>query len=209
MSLSDVSLVVLAGGRGQRMGGMIKPLLRHGSSETLVSRIVSTLRTGGQAVYIVAPAVLHPPLAAALADAADARPRLLTDPGEGPARALAAAAAVVSSDWMAAVAGDLVAPDLGLLGYLAEHRRAAVDGVLPVVDGFDQSLFALYRTTALREPEPPFAVRRWLARLKVLRVPVTDPVFRRALVDVDTVEQARAEGLASPADHGFDDPSDP
>lgn len=189
VSLTGVSLVVLAGGQGRRLGGAIKPLVVDAAGRTLLERTLSALEPVVGPARLVAPE----PLLLRLRRAVD-RPSTV-DPGRGPPIALAAAAAAIGTDWLLAVAGDLVSPDPRVARYLSGRRREGIDAVVPVVDEYPQPLFALYRTAALRT-EPPRSLMLWLAKLQTERWVVSEPADRAALADVDTPADLVRYGLA-------------
>ena len=192
--LDDLTVVVLAGGQGRRLGGVIKPLLRRSTDETLVERISTVLGPQARAMVLVAPLRLHPAFA-------EVWPHpMVADEGQGPARALGAAASTVRTAWLAAVAADLVGPDAALMAELAAHRSDTIDAVVPVVQGYDQPLFALYRTAAMTSGEAPRSMRAWLGTLSTARVQIDAADARAALEDVDTPEDVDRFGLRSPAE---------
>ena len=188
-ALEDVTLIVLAGGEGRRLGGVVKPLMRRANDETLVERVATALGPSVKAMLLVAPRHLHPALAKAWSHP------IVEDAQQGPALALGAAARQVETAWLAAVAADLVDPDAALLLALAKRRSEAVDAVVPVADGFDQFLFGMYRTAALLGEEGPRSMKAWVKRLRTVRVPVERTA---GLKDVDTPEDVASFGLKAP-----------
>ena len=194
--IDDLQLAIVAGGRGRRMGGVIKPLMRHAddaSAETLIGRIVATLEPVAGPARVVAPADLAPVLRRAVG-----RP-VIVDPGQGPPAAVATVAADIDTTWFAVVAADLVQVDAAVLEALAERRHDDIDAVIPVVDGFDQPLFAVFRTSAMRIPPPP-SMMAWLRQIRTSRYPMDDRAEQ--LEDVDTPAEAGRHNLTWPA--GYD-----
>ncbi len=181
LPLTDVTLVVLAGGQGRRMGGLVKPTLRHPSGETVLDRVLRTLGPISAESWLVAPESLHGRLKT------DHSVKRVIDPGQGPPRALAAVCAQVGTPWVAAVAGDMVNPSLLALLTLANRRTDALDAVVNEVDGHPQTLFALYRARAWRTAVPR-SLRQWLAIVRTERVTTEDQ--EGVFADVDTPEEA-------------------
>ncbi|WP_436910180.1 molybdenum cofactor guanylyltransferase [Halosimplex marinum] len=155
--------VVLAGGRSTRFGDADKALATF-EGRPLVAR----------AVDAVAAATDRPPLlsvatdeqAERLGDALGDRPvePVRDDPSlSGPLAGLAAAVAATDAPWLFACACDmpLVSPEsiealrARLPATDAATERTATEGgerpeaVVPIVDGYDQPLHALYRRSAL------------------------------------------------------------
>ncbi len=197
--VGDASLVVLAGGRGRRLGGVVKPLIRRSGDETLVETIARRLGPLADHRYLVAPSELHPMLRPVWSSP------MLADGGEGPARALAVAAKGVPTGWALVVAADLVEPDPTLMAQLAARRRPEVDAIVPVAAGYDQPLFAVYRTSALVGEFEFRSMKAWLAALATERVPSPSLSTSASLADVDTPEDLARWGLRPPKGEGPDD----
>jgi ribosomal-protein-alanine N-acetyltransferase len=158
----DVELVILAGGRGERMGGVVKPLLRREDGRTILEGIDRALSPLCARTLLVAPADLLPVLDP------EARFVDVADEGEGPARALMTAAAAARAEWLFVVAGDQPRMSAALWARLAgETTRDAVDAVVAEVDGRRQPLGALYRRAALVAlSELPTSLQGMLDRLR-------------------------------------------
>ena len=190
---SDLTLVVMAGGRGQRLGGVIKPQLQWPDGTSLLDRLLMRLTPYARETLIVAPAEVQSALEVG-------HPRV-DDLGDGPAIATAAASGAVQTGWMALVAGDLVNPQASVLARLIALRAPKLDAVVPVVDGFDQPLFALYRTQALsvskKASARPRSFKAWLQQLETHRVSMDHE--RDAFKDVDTPEDLKMYGLVNPS----------
>lgn len=216
-----VDLVVLAGGRGSRLGGVVKPLVRRRDGRTLLEHVLATLLLGRRA-WVVAPRSLFPPLEPALGaiarayEAPGAGPprelRLVEDPGEGPALAVLEAARASDADWLFVVAGDHVSPSRGLAARLfaiaSEHQGAWVVGV----DGRPEPLYAVLDRVALLEragDAPPRSAARLFGRLLMASVALERlPVEEAAgLADVDTPEDLDAHGLELPGPLSVETPS--
>ncbi|MEL7370860.1 MAG: NTP transferase domain-containing protein [Myxococcota bacterium] len=197
MSMTDIEVVILAGGRGRRLGGVVKPLIRHPDGQTLIERVLSEVGTEVAAVTVFAPRDLH----SALAKVVDPQ-RLAVDPGEGPHRAMALAAAQSTAPWMALMAADLIQPRRSLVSALCAHRTASCDVVVPHLEGHDQPLSALYRCSAIRAVDvaPIRSMRDWLAALQTVRLSLEAGDSRVA--DIDTLDDLKQHRLQMPAkDH--------
>lgn len=177
LSLS-VALVVLAGGRGQRLGGVVKPLLLRADGRTLLAHTLERLGPLADSTVVVAPETLH----AALSSATDVP--LIADPGEGPAAALFAAARASADSTLLLVGGDLVDPPVdvarALLAIVARGAPAAVG----VYAGMRQSMISVFDRNALLALEsPPRAMHRVLAGLAAAHLTLDAPID-----DVDSPE---------------------
>ncbi len=191
--MTDVSALVLAGGRGRRMGGADKPaLLVAGTS--LLDRVVAAC--SGLPVVVVGP------------ERPTRRPVTFTresPQGGGPVSALAAGLPLVTTPLVALLAADLPFLTRAVLDLLAARLADDVDGVLLVDDtGRDQLLVGVWHTAALRRvvdaagPPEGLGLGRLLAGLTAVRVlPDELPAGPRPWQDCDTPEDlVRAEELA-------------
>ncbi|TCL81388.1 MULTISPECIES: NTP transferase domain-containing protein [unclassified Rathayibacter] len=190
--------VVLAGGRGERLGGAAKPLLEHDGS-TLLGHALAAV-AGARRVVVAGPPELRGGVGAALL--------VQEEPAfGGPVAGLAAALPLLARDdaagWIAVLAADLVDPAPALDRLLADAASAdpATDALLAVDgDGRAQLLLGLHRRAALtaavtRLPAVDGAsVRALLAGLAVRLVEV--PAGSTA--DVDDRADARRHGIAVP-----------
>ena len=188
-SESSFDAIVLAGGRGSRLGGIDKATLEL-AGERLVDRVVRASRIAGAAQIIV----VGPDSAGSGADVVlRERPEFA-----GPLAGIAAGITAVTAPWVWVLACDLEYPErvctvLGKDHVLAEPRSAAeADGTL-LIDGTGrpQWLAASYRSAALADAcdnigdevvDAP--VRRALQglRLRELHVPTA------LAADIDTPE---------------------
>ncbi|QHC58009.1 NTP transferase domain-containing protein [Rathayibacter sp. VKM Ac-2760] len=190
--------VILAGGRGERLGGAAKPLLEHDGS-TLLAHARAAVN-GARRVVVAGPPELRGGVGAA---------RLVQEepafggPVAGLAAALPQLARDGAADWIAVLAADLVdpAPALDRLLTVAASADPAIDALLAVDgDGRAQLLLGLHRRAALtaavgRLPEVDGAsVRSLLAGSIVLHVEV--PAGSTA--DVDGPADALRHGIAVP-----------
>lgn len=136
----SLDAILLAGGRGARVGGAAKPLFRLDGT-TLLARAVAAARGAGAARIVVAAPVLEPGL-----DVTWVRE---DPPFGGPvAGALAGLAAVTAEDVLL-LACDLVDPASALAALPPIPDDA--DGVCLAEGGRPQWLTGRYRTAALRE----------------------------------------------------------
>jgi molybdopterin-guanine dinucleotide biosynthesis protein A len=180
--------VVLAGGRGARLGGRAKPQLVVGD-RTILAAVLAAVADAAQRVVVGPPQ----PVPGGVLVVRE-RP-----PGGGPVAALRAGLEHVTADVVAVLAGDLpfVTPEL-----ISELRsRLTGDGVLVVDDtGRDQLLLGVWRTATLRAALPEVAahvpLRRVMAPLAVRRLrPEVPEGGPPPWTDCDTpadLEQARA-----------------
>lgn len=142
-------MVVLAGGRGSRLGGVVKPEIAVGG-RTMLSRVLDAT-AGWTPRVVVGPDAIPLP--------ADVLRTVESPPGGGPVagtaaglRALAAAAPGV--ELVALLAGDLPLISAAAVADLVAATSASsdVDGVCFVdADGRRQMLCGVWRVTALTE----------------------------------------------------------
>ncbi|WP_123533337.1 molybdenum cofactor guanylyltransferase [Halosimplex salinum] len=187
--------VVLAGGRSTRFGDGDKALATL-DGRPLVARVVDAVADATETPPVLS--VATDEQAERLRDALGDRPveTVADSPGRsGPLAGLAAAVDVVDAPWLFVCACDmpLVSPESvdALRSRLHESGgddsdadgaatadSTTVDAVVPVVDGFDQPLHALYRrsalTTALRDHSAGDSMMALLDELAVERIAVDD-----------------------------------
>lgn len=204
-----LAAVVLAGGRGSRLGGRDKAVLRLGG-ERLVDRAAgAACAAGADPVIVVGPSEAAVPGCAVVRE---------DPPFAGPLAALEAAVAtlgdVPDGAWLLLLSCDLVRP-AEVVARLAPALAAAVDDadarVLRDPDGRAQWLAAAYRLGALRTGLAPLAGRTANAPLRralgSLSVGFVD-VDAATVADVDTPDDLeRAEWFARvpPEEEGADD----
>jgi len=143
-------VIILAGGRGARLGGADKPGLVVGSSTMAATAARAAVTAGADRVILVGPA--RPDVAAATAAGAG---RLIVTreepPGAGPVPALRAGFAEAAAPWVAVLAADL--PFLGgdqVLSLLAAARGGTSAGaVIADESGAVQWLAGCWRTDRL------------------------------------------------------------
>jgi molybdopterin-guanine dinucleotide biosynthesis protein A len=194
-----IALVVLCGGRGERLGGAIKPLLRidHGRGPTILEVIERTFGHHVEQTVLLAPAAIAPSLGNV------SKSRIIEDRSRGPGEALLDAARSVKASWFFLVAGDQPRPSVQLYFRLLDRMRPGIDAVAVKVEGALFPTFTLYRREALLgitriEGEHGIALRRLLELLAVETIPdeSLDDDERDSLLDADTPEAARDLGLA-------------
>jgi len=190
--------ILLAGGRGSRMGGQVKPLLELGG-RTLLQRVVDAVR-GCAPVTVVAPV-----LDVGLDGITWVREE---PPFGGPAAGVVAAVEAWRGDtepaWTLLLACDLVRPDavVALLGEAAVPLGSDADGVCLVDgEGRPQWLAGLYRTTALvraalalPDAGQGASLRALLGPLAITRVPAPSGT----VADIDTwqdLDEARLRAV--------------
>lgn len=185
-----VGAAILAGGRGRRLGGVAKGLVRVGG-EPIVARQLAAL-----APYVAAPLII----------AVDAQPyaglgaRVVVDrhPGLGPLAGLEAALLASDDDALLVFACDLPFLDAPLIEALRD--APAADAVVARLDGRPQPLAARYARAILPRVQARLAAGalRLLDLMDELAPAWIDfPAGTRALVNVNTPEDlARAEALA-------------
>ncbi|MGN6378817.1 MAG: molybdenum cofactor guanylyltransferase [Gaiellales bacterium] len=179
-----LSAIVLAGGRSTRMGTSKALLDWHG--HPLLERLCGLLgRIAAPVVVAHAPGQQLPALPAETELAVDVRA------GRGPLEGLAAGMRAIGgrADLAFVSAADLPllhpAFVLALADRLGEHQAA-----VPVEDGHEQGLAAIYRTSVLTEVERRLgagrlAVRGLLGDLDVQRVPAAELPYAQSLRNVN------------------------
>jgi len=191
--------IVVAGGRGSRLGGVDKPALRI-AGQTLLAQAIAAV-AAARRVSVVRAADDVP---------VDARiTRTMEWPARsGPASAIAAGLADLQassrnrppSPFVAILAADLVR---SREAFAALHRHPVprwADGMLAVdAEGRDQPLLAIYRTAALREAVGAGAtdglgVSALVAGLTLHRIALAGQLC----ADIDDDADARAAGIVLP-----------
>src|SRR5262249_5947146 len=113
----------------------------------------------------------------------------VSDPREGPARALACAAEASSAAWLFACGGDQPNLDAALLIRLIGQADRGVEAVVLEVDGVRHPLGALYRRAALLTlTSPPTSLHGILERVRTIAI--ADTSFAPVIDDADTPEDA-------------------
>ena len=145
MNISDLTLVVAAGGRSTRMGRDKRFLPLAG--ENLLARTLRRGRDAGFAAIVLAAEEVRSDLTA-LAEEFGAV--LVTDemPAQGPAAALAAGLSAAETEWSLVLSGDMPFYDFALVRELLPEAAGETQVVLPTLLGYWQPLAALYRRDA-------------------------------------------------------------
>jgi molybdopterin-guanine dinucleotide biosynthesis protein A len=183
--------LILAGGRGSRLGGADKPALEVGG-RSLLDRVLDAC-TGCDGVVVVGP---ERPTSREVLTVRE------EPPGGGPVAALAAGLPLVGAPRTALLAADLPFVTAEVLALLESRlaTTAGSDGALLVdPDGHDQLLLGVWQTAALRRavaaagPPQGQPLGRLLRTLGVVRVPAAalPEAAARAWRDCDTPEDLR------------------
>lgn len=168
------TLVVLAGGRGIRLGGLAKGLIRLTNGETVVERLLR-LTTGPAFVSTNHPEWyerLDVPLIADLV------------PDKGAPGGVVTGLAVAATDWVTIVACDMPFVTPEMLSMLHARRHAGVDVVCFTRAGGLEPLVGLYRRALCFD---------WAPRLE------GNPSLRELVssVRLDTIEASEPDRLIS------------
>ena len=198
MMLQDV--VVLAGGRGERLGGRVKPLLRHPEGGTLLARTLAEFSE--QEAWVVAPSSFHALLREGLPDsAARARPvHFVADPGQGPGPAIVEAARCSTAETLLIVGGDHPWPSRSLADRLSELAPAGQGAWVINQEGYPEPMYAVVDRAGLLQLgawERPPSATKLLGALRMMQLPVErlSEAERRSLSDVDRPEEAVEQGV--------------
>lgn len=206
-TLAGLDVVVLAGGRGSRLGGVDKSALVYAGT-TLRRHVLTTVRAARRVVWVGAPS----------ADAGDACPGLLLTREApvfaGPSAALAAGLEALDADpapFTLVLAADLPLVADAVPGLLRAFEQN--DGGVLAVDetGRRQFLLAVYPSGALRSqvrqrsaagPLEGLPLRRLVDALDLSEVRLDGGLC----ADVDTAEDAARHGIRLPvlAEKGAD-----
>lgn len=188
-----VDAVIVAGGRGSRLGGAVKADLRL-DGDRLIDRILNAVRSA-RTIVVVGEGIEVP---------AHVLTTIESPPLGGPAAGAAAGLHAIAdpAEWTLLLAGDLADPPAGVGALLTAAHAAPAD-----IDGYclagstahPQWLFGIHRSTALRAVLAGAGVRdRSMASVLSplrLRTIAVDP---REVADIDTEQDLRAWGVARP-----------
>ncbi|WP_264629641.1 NTP transferase domain-containing protein [Microbacterium hydrothermale] len=179
----SVDAILLAGGRGSRVDGAVKPLFEVGGSTLLAAAVDAVRAAEARRVVVVAP-VLDASL--------DVEWVREDPPFGGPVAAVVAALSTVDADDVYVVACDLAAP-AAAVRRLTDPLPPGADGAC-LDDGRRQWLIGRYRTAALRAAASGLAdggrdasMRALLGALVITPLAASDTVTR----DVDTWDDLR------------------
>lgn len=202
--LEQPALVILAGGKGSRLGGELKPALEYRGKSLLASTLAAVRSVAGVHLptVVVGAAERLRPLLDGHPGATEIRWTREEPAFAGPVAGLQAALELVSQRWLVLLASDLPDPEAGLAALFGAATGA--DGTLLVdASGRDQLLFGRYRVAALRAAlqrstagsQTPRAkgpsLRAVIASLELARVSAPE----RALDDIDDWADAARWGI--------------
>jgi molybdopterin-guanine dinucleotide biosynthesis protein A len=183
---SSFGIIVLAGGRGSRLGGQDKPALVVGG-RTLVGSVVAAGRAAGARQVVVVG-----PERAGLDGVSFVREE---PPEAGPVAALRRGLAEVSEPWVAVLAADLPFLRGGDVGALLRAAGGRDGAVLADDSGRPQWLAGCWRTGALRRALDGYAGTSLGGLLgplaPVLVSPARPPGEPAPWLDCDTPEDLR------------------
>lgn len=176
--MSEFSAILLAGGRGSRMGGVHKPLFEVGGITLLDAAIAAAQQAGCDPIVLVGPAdEAHSDLIWVRED----------PPFGGPAAAIIAALPLITAPLTFVLACDLPRVSEAVRALVAAPDDA--DGVCLEASGRRQWLTGLYRTDALRNAATAIpdagrhaSVRSMLGGLAITSVAASDDLA----FDIDT-----------------------
>jgi molybdopterin-guanine dinucleotide biosynthesis protein A len=132
---ADVAACILAGGRGSRLGGAVKPLLTV-DGRTILDRLIEVLTplTSEILISVAAPGQV----ATSLRTVIDAVP------SAGPLAGIGAALTAAGKPWLVVVGGDMPYVHPGVLHHLLARAVDGVDAVAARIGGFPEPLCAVY-----------------------------------------------------------------
>jgi molybdopterin-guanine dinucleotide biosynthesis protein A len=178
----DWTLLVLAGGRGRRLGGIAKGLIRLPSGETVVEHLLS-LTDGPRLVSTNDPQAyerLDVPLVADLV------------PERGAPGGVVTGLAMATTEWVVVVACDMPLVTREMIDALLERRHAGVDVVCFTRDGELEPLLGCFRRTLCHD---------WAPRLDG-HPSMKELISSARLEVVESSEPHRLTSLNSPHDGG-------
>ena len=145
MNLSDLTLIVAAGGKSTRMGQDKRFLPLDG--EPLLARTLRKGRAAGFHSIVLAAEGAQEELTTL---AAEYGAMLVTDeiPAQGPAAAIAAGLSAAETEWSLVLSGDMPFYDFELVRTLLPYADGDTQVILPTLSGYWQPLAALYRRDA-------------------------------------------------------------
>ena len=180
--------IVLAGGKGRRLGGVDKPALVVGGT-SLLDRVLTAVDESPVVVVVGPPRLTSGRCCS----------RLSTHAAGGPAAALAAGLPMVTSDVVALLAADLPFVTVDVVRHLTDQLGTRSGALIVDAGGNDQLLLGVWRTAALRDavnaagPLANRGLHHVLGRLNPVRVmlPSVDPLLGSAGGRGSAVRQPR------------------
>jgi molybdenum cofactor guanylyltransferase len=195
---TDVTLAVIAGGKGERLGGVAKGLLEV-EGRTVLERVLGLGRLCGDVLLVTNEP--EPYTRFHLRTVGD------VVRGRGAPGGVHAALVGARTEWVLAVACDMPFVSEAAVRVLLDARASEVDAVCFTVGGRVEPLLALYRRTlsdewgeALKTEEP--SLRALLSRCRTKLLP--EEALRavdadlRAVVSVNTPEDLARHGVSRP-----------
>lgn len=179
--MSDVSALILAGGKATRFGGIAKHAIRI-EGHTILERQIAVLAPRVAEILVSSPADL-----AGLRTVRDAID------GAGPLAGIAAGLAAARTPWLLVVAGDMPYLTVALIDQLIAARGEDLDAVGLRVNDLPEPLCCLLHARALAAVERRLADRRY----KASGLLTDEGLHVRWLTDADP---AALRNLNSPAD---------
>ena len=145
MNLSDLTLIVAAGGKSTRMGRDKRFLPLDG--EPLLARTLRKGRAAGFRGIVLAAEGAQEELTTL---AAEYGAMLVTDeiPAQGPAAAIAAGLSAAETEWSLVLSADMPFYDFELARTLLPYADGDTQVILPTLSGYWQPLAALYQRDA-------------------------------------------------------------
>lgn len=183
------TLAILAGGRGERMGGVDKGLLAIRGA-ALVGHVLDAFRAQGLEIALIVANRSHPDYRMHAPVIADAGPAF-----RGPLAGLAAALGACTTPWVLSVPVDCPDPPTMLFARLAAAASDNVAAAFVAHDGERrQPLFALYRRTLAADAATAAAasvgVHAWQDRIGAREVDFGDA--QRAFANLNTPAELAA-----------------
>ena len=194
----DLTLAILAGGRGRRMGGIAKPLMRL-DGRSFLERLLELRSQVGDAIIVANDPSPYAPFDV----------RVVSDriADRGAPGGLHAALSTASTGWVLLVAGDMPFVHAQAIDFLVRHIANDVEWVCFERDGRLEPMPGLYRVglrdrfeLRLAEGQPSFrAVLEGVpgVRISSRALAEVDPALR-ALTGVNTPEEAARIGATRP-----------
>ncbi|MBX3693376.1 molybdenum cofactor guanylyltransferase MobA [Dokdonella sp.] len=174
VDVQATTAAILAGGRGERMGGVDKGLLEV-DGQRLAERVLAALRGQGIDNVLIVANRSHDEYARLAPVVADAGPAF-----RGPLAGIAAALAVCATPWLLSVPVDCPTLPPDLFARLATAARSGAGAAVFVAHDGErrQPLFALYRRTLADEAVAALAanlgVHAWQVRIGACEVDFAD-----------------------------------
>lgn len=193
---SDATLAIIAGGVGQRLGGVAKGLLVH-QGRTLIERLLDLRRDFVEVLLVSGDSTYQSYGLRTISDLV---------PGRGAPGGVHAALAKANTPWVLAVGCDMPFVSPEAVRVLLDARRARTDWVCFEIAGRLEPLLGVYRSAIaprwgrLLASQPSFAELSRRFRHHLLpeqRLREVDPELR-SVVSVNTPEDLHRLGMSLP-----------